>query len=698
MSGLPADNPFAAPSTLPFAFPPFDRIREEHIGPAFQAGMAQQRAEVEAIAADPSTPTFANTVEPLERSGAMLTRVGKVFDTLVSAASTPTLRALEAQLAPELAAHADALLLEPRLFARLSAVHAARDGLSLDAELDAEQVAVLDRHHRDRVRAGAGLDETGRDRLRALNEELSELEAAFRTALLDETNDLAVHVEDVARLAGLSAGEIAAAAAAAGARGTAGWLLPLVLPTGQPVLASLRDRALREQLHRAATTRGLRGNDTDTRALLTRTAAARAERAALLGYPTHADWVIADQTAGSADAVLAVLGPLAPTAAANARSEQRRLTAELHADGVDGELHPWDWAYYAERTRIGHAGSAAGGASAGGSLRDYLELDTVYRDGVFAAATGLYGLGFAERHDLTAHHRDARTFQVTDADGSPRGLFVLDPFARESKRGGAWMTNLVDQSRLLDTLPVVVNVLNIARPPDGQPVLLSFEEVITAFHEFGHALHGLLSDVTYPRLSGTSVPQDFVEFPSQVNEMWAYEPTLLTRYARHHRTGAPLPPAMAEDVLGARSRPQGHATAEMLAATLLDLAWHQLGAGQVPSPDDVEAFEAAALRAHELDLPAVPPRYRSTYFNHIFGGGYSARYYAYLWSEVLDADAVRWFGEHGGLTRENGDRFRREVLARGGTVDPAAAYRAVTGADPSTGPLLDRLGLRGPAA
>ncbi len=683
MTDLPADNPFAEPSALPFAFPPFDRVRAEHLAPAFDAGMAEQRAEVEAVAADPTPPTFANTVEPLERSGALLSRVQKVFDTLVGTASTTGLRALEAELAPRLAAHEDAVALDPRLFARLSAVHAERDGIWLEPE----EVAVLDRHHRDRVRAGAGLDELGRDRLRALNEELSGLEAAFRRALLAETSALAVVVDDAARLAGLTAGEVASAAAAATERGQSGWLLPLVLSTGQPALASLHDRALREQLHRAATNRGLRGNDTDTRALLTRIAAARAERAGLLGYATHADWVIADQTAGSVDAVLAVLGPLAPRAAANARAEQADLEALMAADGIDGPLQPWDWAYYAAK------GAATGGAAPdAGSIRDHLELDAVYRDGVFAAATGLYGLAFAERHDLPTHHPDVRTFEVTDADGSPRGLFVLDPFARESKRGGAWMTNLVDQSRLLETLPVVINVLNIPRPPDGEPVLLSLDEVTTAFHEFGHALHGLLSDVEHPLLSGTSVPQDFVEFPSQVNEMWAADPGVLARYARHHRTGAPLPAELAESVR-AQSAPQGHATAEMLAATLLDLAWHRLPAGQQVAPEDVEAFESAALAAHDLDLPAVPPRYRSSYFNHTFGGGYSARYYAYLWSEVLDADAVRWFGEHGGLTRENGDRFRREVLSRGGTVDPAAAYRAFTGADPTTGPLLERLGL-----
>jgi len=681
---LPGDNPLARASTLPFALPPFDLIREEHLLPAFEAGMARQRAEVAAITGTPTGPTFTDTVEALERSGALLTRAGHVLDTVRDSASTPGLRALEAELAPRLAAHEDALLLDPALFARLDTLWEQRDAL----DLDPEQLAVLRRHRSDRVRAGAGLDGTGQDRLRALNTELAELQAAFRATLAQQTNSLAVHVSDGARLAGLGADDVAAAAAAAAERGVDGWVLPLVLPTGQPALAHLHDRALREDLHRAATTRGLRGDAFDTRALLTRTVAARAERARLLGSATHADWVIADQTAGSADAVLAVLGPLAPAAAANAMAEQRALEAAMAADGIPGPLQPWDWAYYAERATDGPDTTADATV-----LRDHLEMDSVYSHGVFAAATALYGLTFTERHDLPTHHPDVRVFEVNDTDGSARALFLLDPFARESKRGGAWMNSVVDQSRLLGTLPVVINVLNVPRPPDGQPVLLTVDEVTTAFHEFGHALHGMLSDVVHPRLSGTAVPRDFVEFPSQVNEMWAWDRGLVAAYARHHRTGEPLPAAAVDALMAGRSQGRGHATAEMLAATLLDLAWHRLTAAEAVDAGDVESFEHAALAAHGLDLPAVPPRYRSTYFNHVFGGGYSAGYYSYLWSEVLDADAERWFTGEGGLTRANGDRFREAVLSRGGTVDPLVAYRAFRGADPTTGPLLERLGL-----
>jgi len=691
---LPGDNPLARPSTLPFALPPFDLIREEHLLPAFEAGMAGQRDEMAVITGTRTDPTFSDTVEALERSGALLSRARHVLDTVADSASTPGLRALEAELAPRLAAHQDALLLDPVLFGRLDSLWGQRDSLGLDPE----QLAVLHRHRTDRVRAGAGLDAAGQDRLRALNTELAGLQTAFRATLAEQTNALAVHVTDGARLAGLGADDLAAAASAAAERGVDGWVLPLVLPTGQPALAHLHDRALREQLHRAATTRGLRGDAFDTRALLTRTAAARAERARLLGSPTHADWVIADQTAGSAEAVLAVLGPLAPAAAANALAEQRDLQAAMAADGVDGPLQAWDWAYYAERTADGRDTHSTADPTDTTVLRDHLEMDSVYTDGVFAAATALYGVSFAERHDLPTHHQDVRVFEVTDAGGSARALFLLDPFARESKRGGAWMNSVVDQSRLLGTLPVVINVLNVPRPPQGQPVLLTVDEVTTAFHEFGHALHGMLSDVVHPRLCGTSVPRDFVEFPSQVNEMWAWDRGLVAAYARHHETGEPLPAAAVDALLDGRSRGRGQATAEMLAATLLDLAWHRLTADHPVDPADVESFEAAALAAHELDLPAVPPRYRSSYFNHVFGGGYSAGYYSYLWSEVLDADAERWFTDNGGLTRANGERFRREVLSRGGTVDPLAAYRAFRGADPTTGPLLERLGLAVPSA
>ena len=682
---LDPSNPYASASELPFALPPFDRIRLEHHRPALEAGMAAQRAEVEAIATDPAEPTFENTVEALERSGQLLTRVANVLFNLTSSVSSPQLRALEGEVAPLLSAHADAVALDGRLFARLDALHARRADLGLDAE----QLRVLERHHTDRVRAGAALGEAEQVRLRALNEELSRLTTAFGTHLLEETNDLAVHVLDPAELAGLPAGALASAAAAARARGLEGHLLPLALPTDQPVLASLRHRGLRERVFTASTTRGARGGEHDTRALVVAIAALRAERAALLGAASHAEHVIADSTAGSVGTVMQLLTALVPSAVSNARGEQVALQEALAADGVDGPLQPWDWSYCSERVREQRFDLDAD------ALRPYFALDAVLVDGIFWAAGQLYGLTFAERTDLPVHHPDVRVWEVADADGRALGLFLGDLFARESKRGGAWMSNYVDQSRLLGTRPVVVNDLNIARPADGEPALLTPDEVDTAFHEFGHALHGLLSDVRYPRLSGTTVPRDFVEYPSQVNEVWAWDPAVLARYARHHATGEPLDPGVVERLRAARSWGQGFATTEILAAMLLDQAWHSLPAGRQVAAEDVQAFEAEALEGFGIALELVPPRYRSTYFNHVFGGGYSAGYYSYLWSEVLDADTVEWFAEHGGLQRSSGEVFRRELLSRGGTVDPMTAYRAFRGAGPRIEPLLERRGLTG---
>lgn len=688
------DDPFGRPSSRPFGLPPFEEIRNAHLEPAFAAGMAAQLAEVAVITATPEPAGFTDTVDALERCGALLTRVGKVFDHLLGADSTPDLRRLEADLAPRRAAHTDALLLDAALFARLDDLWSRR----VELELSAEQVAVLARHRTDRVRAGAGLAVDAQRRLRELNAEIAALESNFRTKLLEETTDLAVPVRAEDQLAGLAPEQVDAAAAAAADGGRPGWLLPLVLPTPQPVLADLLDRGLREQVFRAATVRGMRGGDHDTRATLTDLVRLRAARADLLGAASHADWVVADQTAGSVETVLGMLAPMVPAVVANARREQDRLAAALAADGVLTPFQPWDWAHYAARAdrTVDSDNAAASGTPSGTrapSLHEWLELDRVYEHGVFAAATALYGLGFTARPELATYHPDVRVFEVRDDDGTPRGLFLLDPFARPSKRGGAWMDTFVDPARELGAKAVVVNVLNIARPPAGRPALLSPEEVVTAFHEFGHALHGLLSDTAYPSLSGTAVPRDFVEFPSQVNEIWLTEPTLVDAYARHHRTGEALPEQLREQLTGARSRTAAYDTAEMLGATLLDLAWHRRPAGRPVEPGDVESFEAAALAEFGLELPAVPPRYRSSYFNHIFGGGYAASYYSYLWSEVFDADTEQWFAEHGGMTRANGERFRREILSRGGTVDPLAAYRAFRGADASTGPLLRRLGL-----
>ncbi|PWJ54630.1 peptidyl-dipeptidase Dcp [Quadrisphaera granulorum] len=695
---LDPTHPLAAPSTLPHGLPPFDVLRTEHFAPALRAGMAQQRAEVEVIATDSAPAMFANTVAALEASGELLHRATNVFSNLVSSHSDEALRAVEAELAPELSAHGDAITLDPRLFARLTVVLEQTAGGAPDADgavLDAEQRTVLERWHRDLARAGAGLDEAAKARLRELNGELSRLTTQFGTELLAATNAAAVHVTDESELAGLSAGERAAAAQAAEARGLQGWVLPLSLPTDQPVLASLDHRGLRERVFRASTTRGL-GGEHDTRSLLTRIAALRAERAGLLGAAHHAEHVLEVATAPSVEAVMDLLTSVVPAAVSNARGEALELVEELRAlEGDDAALRPWDWSWAAARVRARRFSLDQA------ALKPYFELDAVITRGVFAAATALYGLTFTERPDLPVYHPDVRTWEVFDSAGTSVGLFLGDFFARESKRGGAWMSHYVKQQAQpavggrpgRTTRPVVVNNLNVPRPPDGEPALLTPDEVETAFHEFGHALHGLLSDVRYPRLSGTTVPRDFVEFPSQVNEVWAWDPALLPAYARHVETGEPLPAEQVAALLASRSYGQGFATTEIVAAMLLDQAWHQLAPGESVAPDEVEAFEAAALERHGIAVELVPPRYRSTYFNHVFSGGYSAGYYSYLWSEVLDADTVEWFTENGGLRRENGAAFAREVLSRGGTVDFAAAYRAFRGRDPRVEPLLERRGL-----
>jgi peptidyl-dipeptidase Dcp len=671
-------NPFLTPSTLPFAFPDFDAIREEHFVPAFTAGMAEQRAEVDAITADPSPATFENTIVALERSGAVLRRVSAVFFTLAGSSSTSGIREIEAEVAPRLAAHADAITLDPRLFARIEALFAARADLALDPE----SLRLLERRHRDAVRAGARLGAAEQERLRALNAELSALSTEFGAKLLAGANAGAVLVTDPAQLDGLSPDAVSAAARAATARGhDDAHLITLVLPTGQPVLSSLTDRALRERVHTASVSRGATRDEHDTRRVVLRMAALRAERAALLGHPHHASWAVEIGTAGTVEAIDAMLGKMAPVAAANAQAE----AAELAADAGHG-IEAWDRAFHAERVRRERFALDAG------ALRPYFELERVLHDGVFHAAGRLYGLRFAERHDLPRYHPEVRIFDVFD-EYRQLGVFVADLYARDSKRGGAWMNSFVTQSRLLDTAPVVLNTLNIARPADGEPTLLTLDNVRTLFHEFGHALHGLFSDVQYPTFAGTSVPRDFVEYPSQVNEMWLDAPEILANYARHHETGEPLPVEMVQRLQESRLFGEGFATTEYLAAALLDQAWHRLGPDD--TVDDVERFEADALAAAGIAVPAAPPRYRSTYFNHIFGGGYSAGYYSYIWSEVLDADTVEWFTENGGLRRENGDTFRRELLSRGGAVDPMEAYRAFRGRDPEIAPLLARRGLAG---
>ncbi|GAB3572339.1 M3 family metallopeptidase [Amycolatopsis endophytica] len=678
------DNPFSQASDLPHGLPPFDRIADEHFAPAFEAGLAEHAAEIEGIASSPEQATFDNTIVAMDTAGRLLQRVSSVFFNLTSSDTNPVRQELQAEIAPKLAAHSDAIHLNPALFARVRDLYERRDQLGLDEE----SAWLLERTYTDFQRAGAGLDAAQQDKLRALNEELSTLSTRFQENLLRDTNDLAVLVGDANELTGLSGGTIAAAREAAAARGAEGqYLLTLNLPTSQPLLSSLDNRELRERLFTASISRGNRGNDNDNTAVLARTVQLRAERAALLGHPNHAAYVISDETARTAEAAVGLLERLAPVAVANARHDAEELQAYLEQDHPGARLEPWDWAFYAERVR------KAKFDLDDATLRPYFELDRVVRDGVLFAASQLYGLSFTERHDLPVYHPDVRVFEVFDADGTALGLFLGDYYTRDSKRGGAWMNTFADQSGLLGETPVVVNNLNIAKPPAGEPTLCTFDEVATLFHEFGHALHALVSDVKYPKFSGTQVPRDFVEYPSQVNEMWMLWPEVLANYAKHHETGEPLPRRLVEKLEESAQYGQPFATTEYLAASLLDQAWH--GLGTEDSIGDVATFEAAALEKAGVAVPSIPPRYRSTYFAHVFSGGYSAGYYSYIWSEVLDADTVEWFKENGGLKRENGDHFRRTLLSRGGSGDPMAFFRTFRGRDPEIAPLLARRGLTG---
>ncbi|MBF4607163.1 M3 family metallopeptidase [Curtobacterium sp. VKM Ac-1393] len=671
-------TPFDVPSTLPYALPPFGDVRLEHYRPAFEAGMAEQRAEVEAIATDPHAPTVENTLIALERSGQLLTRVSHVFFTLSSADSTPELHDLEAEVSPLLAAHRDAITLDSRLYARVQSV---LDGAAA-AGLEGEALRLVERTHAEMTLAGAGLDDAGKERLTAINQELSTLTTTFERNLLEDTNDSAVHVTDEAELEGLDDGAKSAAAGSAADRGLDGWLITLPLYTGHPWLSSLANRDLRERIMRASLARGRRGNQYDNREVLLRIVRLRAERAELLGFPNHAAVVTADETAKTPEAVDGLLSSLVEAAARNADDERA-----VRSRTVGFDIESWDWAY---ATEILRGEQFAADSSA---LRPYFEADRVLHDGVFHAAGALYGLTFTERPDLHGYNDEVRVFEVTGEDDEPVGLYLLDLYTRDGKRGGAWMNPVVEQSELLGTLPVVVNNLNVAKPAAGSPTLLIQDEVETLFHEFGHALHGLIARTTYPRFSGTNVERDFVEFPSQVNEMWVSWPSVLANYAKHHETGAPLPPELVLGLSESEGFNEGFGTTEYLAAALLDQAWHRLSAAEAAAVTSVEDFERSALEAAGIAVEAVPPRYSSTYFAHTFSGGYDAGYYGYIWSEVLDADTVEWFRENGGLSRDAGRRFASRLLGVGGSKDPLEAYRDFRGRDAEVGPLLRRRGL-----
>lgn len=678
------ENPLLTESPLPFHYPQFDLIKDEQFAPAYTAGMEESLREVDAIANNPEAPTFENTLVALEKSGQLLTRVDAIFSNLNSTLTNPALEAVDREMAPKLAAYTDAILLNPKLFARIDTLYSKRDSLGLDTESQ----RLLWRYHEDFVRAGARLDDAAKSRLKELNAEIATLQTEFSQKLLKETNALAVLVDTREELAGLDDATIAAAAAAAKSEGKPGkFLIRLQNTSGQPPLDSLQNRGLREKIMAASLARGSRGGEFDTRDAITRLARLRAERARLLGYDTHAAYQLADQTAKTVDAVNKLLGELAPPAVANARREAADMQRMIDAGPDRFTLGAADWAYYAEKVRAERYSFDES------QLKPYFEMDHVLKDGVFYAAQRLYGITFTERHDLPVYEPSVRVFEVRDTDDTPLALFIVDWYARPSKRGGAWMNSYVSQSTLLGNRSVIANHLNIPQPPPGEPTLLTFDQVTTAFHEFGHALHGMFSKVKYPRFSGTSVPRDFVEYPSQVNEMWATWPEVLKHYARHYKTGEPMPPALLDKLLAAEKFNQGHDTTEYLAAALLDQAWHQLTPDAVPSAERAMTFEADALHRAGVDFAPVPPRYRSPYFSHVFSGGYSAGYYSYIWAEVLDADSVEWFKSHGGLLRENGDRFRRELLSRGGSADALQLFRNFTGGEPDIGPLLKRRGL-----
>ncbi len=693
VQGAPAatsENPLLRLSTLPYHIPPFDRIRVTDYAPAFDAAMRGQLREVAAIAHDPRPPDFQNTIVALDRSGQLLLRVGFLFDELNSNNTSPEMQAIDTEYAVKRSAHKDAVYLDRALWRRLDAVYAKRATLKLNPE----SRQLLSRWHARFVRAGARLGAADQARLRDLNAKIAALTTRFGQNLLKATAAGAVAVDKVADLDGLSAAQVSAAAEAAQARGLKGqWLIPLENTTQQAVLSQLTNRALRERIYRASVQRCL-GGDADNTGVLTDIVRVRAERAALLGYPSHAAYMIEDESAGTPAAARDLLTQAVPAAVGRAHAEaaelQKAIDAQAAAHGTPGfALQPWDWAFYSEAVRKARYDFDAG------EVAPYFELNHVVQDGVFYAAHELYGLTFKERKDLPVYRPEVRVFEVFDADGKGLALFIADYFARDNKQGGAWMSAYMEQSRLLGLKAVVSNNLNIPKPEPGQPVFLSFDEVTSLFHEFGHALHGMLSDVEYPSLSGAETPPDFVEYPSQYNEMWAREPQVVAHFAHHYETGAPMPPQLMAKVLAAQQFNAGYATTEYLAAALLDLSWYSLTAAQVPAPADVSAFENAALKTAGVDYALVPPRYHSAYFHHIFDDDYSAGYYAYFWSEVFARDTGAWLHAHGGLTRANGDYLRKTVLSRGRTAEPMELFKNFYGRGPEIGPLLEYRGLAG---
>jgi peptidyl-dipeptidase Dcp len=669
-------NPFYAPSTLPFDAPPFDKIKDEDYQPAIEAGMAEELSEIQAIADNPAPPTFENTLVAMEKAGRLLQRVRAAFGAVTGANTNPLLQKVRTEEAPKQAAHHDAIYLNAKLFARVAAVYQQRATLKLDGE----SLRLLEVTYDNFVRSGANLSEADKTELKKLNEEISTLSNRFSTKLLAATKDSAYVTTDKGALAGLSDAQIAAAAHAAESRKQEGYVLPLQNTTQQPELGSVSVRATREALFEKSWNRAERGDANDTRDDIAHLAQLRARRAQLLGYPNHAAWKLGDQMAKTPEAALKFMDALVPGATAKAASEAKDIQDVIDAQKGGFALQPWDWDFYSEQVRKAKYDLDES------AVKPYFELNNVVENGVFYAASQLYGITFHERKDIPVYQPDVRVFEVSNADSKPLALFYCDYFKRDNKQGGAWMGSFVEQSKLIGTLPVVYNVANFPKPAPGEPALISFTDVTTLFHEFGHALHGMFSDTEYPSLSGTATARDFVEFPSQFNEHWALYPSVFAHYAKHYRTGAPMPADLVAKIKNASRFNQGYKLTELVAAAQLDMQWHTLPASTpLQQPD---AFEKQALEKTHLLLSAVPPRYRSSYFSHIWGSGYSAGYYAYLWSEMLDDDAYEWFEEHGGLTRANGERFRAMVLSRGNTEELAKMYAAWRGKDPSVEPMM----------
>jgi peptidyl-dipeptidase Dcp len=684
-AGFGPGNPFYAASTLPFQAPPFDRIKDSDYQPAIEAGMAEQLKEMQAIADNPAAPTFENTLVAMEKAGALFQRAMAAFSGVTGANTNPVLEKVQREEAPKLAAHNDAIYLDVKLFHRVAAVFEKRATLKLSPEA----LRLVEIYYQRFVHSGANLSDADKEKLKKINEEESTLSNGFRSKVLAATKDAAYFTADKSALAGLTEAEISGAERAAKERKKEGWVLALQNTTQQPYLSSLSVRATRQALFEDSWTRAERGDANDTRETIARLAQLRAEKGKLLGFGSYAAWKLEDQMAKTPESALKFMDALVPATTANAAQEAKDIQAVIDAQKGGFTVKPWDWEFYSEQVRKAKYDLDEA------DVRPYFEMDHVLQNGVFYAANQLYGLTFKERKDIPVWHPDVRVFEVFDANSKPLALFYCDYYKRDNKNGGAWMSSFVRQSKLMGTLPVVYNVANLPKPAEGEPALISFTDVVTMFHEFGHALHGIFAAAEYPGLSGTSVARDFVEFPSQFNEHWATYPAIFAHYAKHYKTGAPMPEELAAKIKKAADFNQGYALTELLAAAQLDMQWHSLPVdAPLQKPDE---FEKVALEKKGLTVSYVPPRYRSSYFSHIWGGGYAAGYYAYLWSEMLDDDAFQWFQDHGGLTRANGDRFRSMILSRGNTEDLAKMFSAWLGGDPNVEPMLKYRGLNKPA-